>query len=74
MQNELHIYTEAVNRIGSAIEYTAFFDDNINALTTAAMAGLYTVGVYDDSSADFTEQMNNTADLYIHSFSHITKK
>jgi len=71
-KSNVHIYTEAVNRIGSSLEYTAFFDDNINALTTAAKAGLYTVGVYDDSAADFMEQMKANANLYIHSFYNLT--
>ncbi len=51
------IYVEAVERIGCSIENAVFFDDNENALKTAAQAGLFTVGVFDESSKDYAEQI-----------------
>lgn len=71
-KNDPHIYTEAVRRIGSTISDTAFFDDNINAIKAAKQAGMFTVGVYDDSGKDFKIQMINVADLYIESFIKIS--
>ncbi|MBQ7916967.1 MAG: HAD family phosphatase [Firmicutes bacterium] len=63
------IYLDAVARIGSRVEDTVFFDDNINAVKTAAQAGLYTVGVFDESGADFAEELKSVADVYIATFS-----
>lgn len=62
------IYTEAVRRIGAETGEAVFFDDNINAVKTARKAGLYTVGVYDASGEDFTEEMKQISDRYITSF------
>ncbi|MBQ9131870.1 MAG: HAD family phosphatase, partial [Clostridia bacterium] len=38
-----NIYIRAVEQIGTRVDDTAFFDDNINAIKTAAQAGLFTV-------------------------------
>ena len=67
-KSDVRIYHEAVKRLNCDISDAAFFDDNINAIKTAHDAGLYTVGVYDDSGADFSEQIKNTADIYIKTF------
>lgn len=67
-KSDVRIYGQAVEKIGAQICDTVFFDDNINAVRTAAEAGLYTVGVYDKSGEDFTEQLKETADLYMESF------
>ena len=37
--------------MGTKPENTLFFDDNLLALTTAARAGMLSVGVFDESSA-----------------------
>ncbi len=62
------IYKAAADKIGVRENEIAFFDDNIGAIKTAATAGLYTVGVYDDSGKDFTKSLKETADLYIETF------
>lgn len=62
------IYKAAVEKIGAKKSKTAFFDDNIVAIETAARAGLYTVGVYDALGSDFTDRLKEIADLYIESF------
>lgn len=64
-KSEPQIYIEAVGRVGSKICDTAFFDDNINAVKAAKAAGLFTVGVYDESGKDFSEQMKQNCDLYL---------
>ena len=50
-----------------------FFDDNINAVKTAAKAGLATVGVYDKTGEDFIDQLKEAADRYICSFAELVK-
>lgn len=67
-KSDVNIYTRAVEKIGTTIEDTVFLDDNIGAVTTASKAGLYTVGVYDESGEDFTDQLKEVADVYIDSF------
>lgn len=62
------IYHMALERIGATIEDAVFFDDNIGAVKTAKAAGLYTVGVADDSGADFREALIETADAFIPTF------
>ena len=67
-KSDVRIYEEAVRRIGAEMSRTAFFDDNINAIRTAAKAGLFTVGVYDKSGEEFEEQMKEASDVYVKSF------
>lgn len=67
-KSDVKIYRGAVLEIGVSEHKTAFFDDNIGAIKTAALAGLYTVGVYDESGKAFTEELKKTSDLYITSF------
>ena len=63
------IYLEAIKRLGTTVEKTVFFDDNIGAVQTAMQAGLFTVGCYDDSGKNFQDKLKTTCDKYIHSFS-----
>lgn len=67
-KGEVEIYSEAVERVGGALKDTFFFDDNLEAIKTAVCAGLYTIGVYDDASADYIEEIKNTANKFIYSF------
>ena len=65
------IYTDTVKKIGCKVLDAVFFDDNLIALKTAKQAGLKTVGVYDKSSKDYTQDIKETADYYINSFLEI---
>lgn len=65
------IYRKAVKIIGSDTNTTAFFDDNICTVKTAKIAGLYTVGVYDESAESFSEEMQSCCDRYIKTFRDI---
>ena len=65
------IYREAVKLMGTIPAETAFFDDNLTAIQTAKEAGLYTVGVYDDSGVAFRPELEATANRYIISFAEI---
>lgn len=62
------IYKEAAKRLGREVGEVAFFDDNIGAVKTAMEAGMFTVAVYDESAAAFTDELKQTADVYIESF------
>lgn len=65
------IYRMAAARIGKPVEEIWFLDDNLGADTTAKAAGMRVCGVYDDSSAEYMQQMKEICDAYIEDFSQI---
>lgn len=66
------IYPYTAKALGVPFEETVFFDDNLGALTAAHQAGVYTVGVYDESSAADRPQIERIVDRYIESFEELT--
>ena len=66
------IYHRAAQRLGAPIDRILFLDDNLNAIKTAQEAGMPVCGVYDDSSADYVDEMKAQADFYIRDFSELT--
>ena len=65
------IYTEAGRRLDASIDRCVFVDDNATAVETAKKAGMYTVGIFDETSKDFAPQLKAVSDLYIEDFSQI---
>ena len=65
------IYRRTAALLGKPTGEVVFFDDNVNAVRTAAAAGMYTVGVFDPSGEDYTEQILAVANRYIRSFLEI---
>ena len=65
------IYRMAAQRLGKPVGEILFLDDNLNADTTAKAAGMLVCGVYDDSSAEYAEQMKQVADHYIYDFAEL---
>ena len=70
-KNMVEIYQKAAEKMNCKTEDIIFFDDNIVALQTAKKAGCKTVGVYDKTSDDMTEEIKNTVDKYINSFKEL---
>lgn len=70
-KTDVNIYIKAVNLLDGNIANTWFFDDNPNAIATAKKAGLYTVGVYDQTGKAFTDTLKNTSDKFIYSFKEL---
>ena len=66
-----NIYKMAAERIGLPVGDILFLDDNFNADKTAASAGMAVCGVYDDSSADYDEEIKSVSDYYINDFSEL---
>jgi len=62
------IYLAAAERIGRPVEDILFLDDNYNADRVAAKAGMKVCGVYDDSSAEFADEIRSVSDYYISDF------
>ena len=65
------IYTEAPKRIGQPVENILFLDDNYNADKTAKAAGMKVCGVFDESSAEYVDDIKAVADHYIYDFSEL---
>ena len=65
------IYEMAAERLGRTVSEVYFLDDNLNAVTTSKKAKMKTVGVFDDSSAEYTEQIKEICDAYINDFSEL---
>ena len=65
------IYKQAAGRMGVPVESVLFLDDNINAIRTAQTAGMQVCGVYDASSAEYTEEMKQVSGRYIENFKEL---
>ena len=65
------IYHVVAERLGKPIDQIIFIDDNYNADCVAKSAGMQVWGIYDDSSADFVEEMKAATDRYIYDFAEL---
>lgn len=68
------IYKQAAGKMGVSVESVLFLDDNINAIRTAQIAGMQVCGVYDASSAEYTEEMKQVSGRYIENFRELISK
>jgi len=65
------IYRMAAALIGQRVEDIMFLDDNYNADMVARSAGMKVCGVYDASSAEYTDDIRSVSDCYIYDFSEL---
>ena len=65
------IYKQVAARIGVPVGDVLFLDDNLNAIRTAQAAGMQVCGVYDVSSAEYTEEMKQVSGRYIENFKEL---
>ena len=65
------IYRMAAERMGTSVENVIFLDDNLGADKTAKQAGMVVYGVYDDSSAEYVDEMKAITDKYIYDFKEL---
>ncbi len=68
---DVNIYYMVAKRLGCTVEECSFFDDNIGSLATGKKSGMRVIGVYDQSSDEYTEEIKELCDGYIYSFSEI---
>jgi len=66
-----YIYVSAAEKTGVPVGDVLFLDDNCNADKTAKAAGMQVCGVYDDSSAEYVEEMKSICHHYIYDFSEL---
>ena len=64
-KSDPEIYIMAARRLGLAPNEYVFIDDNLNAVRTARTAGIPTLGIYDDSSAEYEDEIRAAADGYL---------
>lgn len=65
------IYKQAAQRMGVKVEDVIFIDDNLYADIAAKEAGAVVYGIYDDSSAEFVQQIKDSTDRYIYDFAEL---
>lgn len=65
------IYKQAADRLGALVQDVIFLDDNFNALQTAKTAGMRVYGVYDASSAEYTQEIMKISEKYILDFTYL---
>lgn len=70
-KSDPEIYRMAAERMGVSVGDVIFLDDNYNADVTAKRAGMIVYGVYDDSSAEYTDEIKAATDGYIYDFSEL---
>ena len=65
------IYRMAAEKIGVPVSRVVFLDDNLNADKTAKEAGMCVIGVYDDSSREYVDEMKAVCDGYVYRLSEL---
>ncbi len=63
------IYRQAAEKLGCRPEEVLFLDDNLYADLAAKKAGMKVCGVYDDSGAEFEQEIREKTDFYLTDFS-----
>lgn len=70
-KSDPEIYRMAAERLGMMPGNVIFVDDNCNANRTAKTAGMHVYGIYDESSAEYTEEMKQITDGYADTFADL---
>lgn len=70
-KSDVMIYHEVAKMLGKYIGDCAFVDDNINNIRAAKKAGMYTVGIYDESGKLSENELKELADKYIYSLDEL---
>ncbi len=65
------IYFQAAERIGCRVEDIIFYEDNANAIKAGNAAGVATVGLYDKTSAECSDEVPKVCDRYVMSFEEL---
>ena len=68
------IYRMAASRMSLEVGDVIFVDDNINAVKTAKAAGAISVGIFDESSAEYIDEFKRVADGYVYDLPELYEK
>ena len=66
LKSDVRIYSAVAQRLSVDVAECTMVDDNLKVLTTAKKAGVKTVGVYDEMSADIEKEIRDVADKYVY--------
>ena len=61
-------FIKAQESLGTPVDKTIIFEDSLHAVMNAKRAGLFVVGVYDESANEDIDKIKNYSDLYLYSF------
>ena len=70
---DIKIYEQVAEKLNTKIDECIFLDDNFNALLTAKKAGMKVIGVYDETSRDYINEIKNICEAYVYNFSELLK-
>ncbi|MBQ9079653.1 MAG: HAD family phosphatase [Clostridia bacterium] len=65
------IYKTAAERMGVTVDKVIFIDDNLYADIAGKESGAVVYGIYDDSSAEFVDEIKAVTDRYIYDFAEL---
>lgn len=66
LKSDERIYAKVAERLGADIAECTMVDDSLRVLKTAKKAGMKTLGVYDEMSADNEREIRETANGYVY--------
>ena len=66
-----NIYVSAAEKIGQETGDILFLDDNYNSCKTAKTAGMKVCGVFDETSAEYADDIKSITDHYIYDFKEL---
>ena len=67
-KSDPEIYRRAAEKIGVPVNEMIFLDDNYNADKTAKEAGAIVYGVFDQTSAEYSQEIRAVTDKYVTNF------
>ena len=67
-KSDPEIYRRAAGKIGVSVNEMIFLDDNYNADKTAKEAGAIVYGVFDETSAEYAQEIKAVTDKYVTDF------
>ena len=70
-KSDTALYSLIAERLGVELSECVLVDDSIAAIKTAKQAGLKTIGVYDEVSASYEQEMRETADQYVYTIDEL---
>ncbi len=68
---QCEIYRQAAQQIGCRVEDIVFYEDNANAIKVGNAAGVETVGLYDKTSAECSDEVPKVCGKYVMSFEEL---
>ena len=66
-----NIYHRAAEQLGLPVADILFLDDNLGSTSTAASAGMPVCGVFDETSAEYEDQIRAVSTHYIYDFASL---